>query len=229
MSKVSRLIGTVVQKMNQGLKDDPKEKELKKWHEQKGDLIHRLEYELTEDSVVFDLGGYVGQWTSDIFSKHQCNIYIFEPVTEYYDIIRKRFSRNKKIKAFNFGLSNKNEKTEIFIHESSSSKFVKGEKSQYMELRRFDEFLRSEKLDKIDLMKINIEGGEYDLLDHILDKGLIGQIVDLQVQFHDFVENASKRRQKIQKRLGKTHALTYCFNFIWENWRLKDRPVRGKG
>lgn len=224
-SKVSGLIKTVVQKMNQRLKDDPKRNEMRKWQQQKGDLTHRLDYDLTEASVVFDLGGYVGQWTSDIFSKYQCNIYVFEPVTEYYDIIRKRFSKNKKIKAFNFGLSNKNETLEIFVHESSSSAFVKGEKAQSMELRRCDEFVQAENLKNIDLMKINIEGGEYDLLDHILDKGLIGQIVDLQVQFHDFVENASKRRQRIQKRLGKTHELTYCFDFIWENWRLKDPKV----
>ena len=46
------------------------------------------------------------------------------------------------------------------------------------------------------LMKINIEGGEYDLLEELLDENMIKQIVNLQVQFHDFVERSDERMKK---------------------------------
>jgi hypothetical protein len=40
--------------------------------------------------MVFDVGGYEGQWSSDIFSKYVCHIHIFEPVPEYADQIASR-------------------------------------------------------------------------------------------------------------------------------------------
>lgn len=40
-------------------------------------------------------------------------MYIFEPVREYYDILKNKYRNNDKIKIFNFGLSNKNEEISI--------------------------------------------------------------------------------------------------------------------
>ena len=68
-------------------------------------------------------------------------------------------------------------------------------------------------------MKINIEGGEYDLLDRLITTGLVGKIDNIQVQFHEFVPNAKERMQNIQKKLSKTHTPTYQYEFIWENWK----------
>ena len=45
-----------------------------KWFDIKGDKTLRLQYPLNEESIVFDLGGYHGQWASDIFNKYMCNI-----------------------------------------------------------------------------------------------------------------------------------------------------------
>lgn len=75
---------------------------------------------------------------------------------------------------------------------------------------------------EIALMKINIEGGEYELLEHMLDTGLVSRVCNFQVQFHDFVPDAYPRMLAIQERLRATHELTYYFPFIWENWKRKD-------
>ena len=81
--------------------------------------------------------------------------------------------------------------------------------------------MRQNKIERIDLMKMNIEGGEYDLLDHLIETGFIRNIENIQVQFHDFVPEAKQRMMKIQKELSKTHRLTYQYIFVWENWRRK--------
>ena len=70
-------------------------------------------------------------------------------------------------------------------------------------------------------MKINIEGGEYDLLEDFIQSGEIKKIINIQVQFHYFITGAKTRMRKIQKSLRKTHVLTYQYPFIWENWRIK--------
>ena len=69
-------------------------------------------------------------------------------------------------------------------------------------------------INKIDLMKINIEGGEYDLLFCLIEKDLISRINNLQIQFHSFVPNAKNNREKIINLLKKTHKKTKHYKHI---------------
>ena len=71
---------------------------------------------------------------------------------------------------------------------------------------------------QIDLLKINIEGGEFPLLEHLLDSGLVPKIRHLQVQFHDFTESAVSRRALIREKLSRTHSQDWCYPFVWESW-----------
>jgi len=72
-------------------------------------------------------------------------------------------------------------------------------------------------------MKINIEGGEYELLDHLISSGVVKTIHNLQIQFHDFIPDAFAAMNNIRDRLNLTHYPTYKFDFIWDNWKLKEQ------
>ena len=109
----------------------------------------------------------------------------------------------------------------IFIDGSSSSMYREGEDFGSGRLVKAINFLQDSHIEKIDLMKINIEGGEYDLLEHLIDFGYVKYIKNIQVQFHDLLPNAEQRMLMIQRELEKTHNLTYQYLFVWENWRLK--------
>jgi FkbM family methyltransferase len=190
------------------------------WFNDNGDKTHRLNYELNEGSVVFDLGGYEGQWAADIFCKYGCTIHIFEPFKEFANNIEVRFKRNSKVTIYNYGLTRANTKEKLTISADSSSTFKDGEESVEIQLVKIDDFLDKYNIRQIDLMKINIEGGEYDLLDHLVQSDKILIIQNIQVQFHDFVPNAIDRMHNIQRDLSKTHYLTYQYEFVWENWSL---------
>jgi len=75
------------------------------------------------------------------------------------------------------------------------------------------------KVKHINLIKINIEGGEYELLEKMIISNLIKRFDNIQIQFHRFIANAFTKRRLIQKGLSKTHYLTYNYPFIWENWK----------
>lgn len=183
----------------------------------------RLNYELDEKSVVFDVGGYEGQWASDIFSKYLCTIHIFEPVSTFADNIQMRFKKNPKIILHKFGLAGATLKTQISMDNDSSSIYKNSmSKREPIYLKKISEFLAENKINRIDLLKINIEGGEYDLLDDLIENDYIKNIQDIQVQFHNSVPNAEKRMLAIHKNLSKTHYLTYQYKFVWENWRKID-------
>jgi len=192
------------------------------WFADKGDDTLRLDYELNENSIIFDVGGYKGEFARDIFCKYQSYIYVFEPIQEFYEICVKRFIKNKKVHSFNFGLADKSFDTEINISDNASSIFnVEGEKTK-IRLESITDFIKSNQIETVDLIKINIEGGEYDLLDSLIENNLIHKFKNIQVQFHDFViENPRERMTKIQNELSKTHSLTYQYDFVWENWKIK--------
>jgi FkbM family methyltransferase len=197
----------------------PYQRNLANWYKGDPKSELRFNYDLSEISTVFDLGGFKGQWASDIYARYCCDIYVFEPVENYVIDIQRRFQRNKKIKVFNFGLGDKN--TELMISRmGDSSSLHKGPGDEKIIIHCFNDFMKEHNITHIDLLKLNIEGAEYDLLDHILENNLQKTITNIQIQFHDFVDNARVRMEKIQNELKKTHQLTYQQEFIWENWEL---------
>ena len=195
-------------------------KEILKWLADRGDETLRLNYqELNENSLVFDCGGYKGEFASNIFSKYCCKVYVFEPVKKFAQYIQDRFSKNPKIKVYPFGLGAKKDNFSISVDENASSIFKEGDEKTTAEIICFKDFFIENNIDCIHLIKINIEGGEYDLLNHIIETGLISRIENLQIQFHNFVPNAKNLREIIQQKLKKTHHLTYNYDFVWENWK----------
>ncbi len=90
-----------------------------------------------------------------------------------------------------------------------------------IQLKKASKFFEENKISSVDLMKINIEGGEYDLLEHLMSTNLVKAIKNLQIQFHDFFPDSRERMKKIQEALEHTHKLTYQYEFVWENWELR--------
>jgi len=199
----------------------PEECRVIPWFRVDGDKTLRYTYPLKKDSIVYDMGGYEGEWAAKIHKLYGCTIEVFEPVEKFASILEKDFRLIKKIHVHSFGLAGSNRTEKINLDLASSSTFKKGSKYETIRLIKAKEFMANNKL-PIDLIKINIEGGEYDLLDHLIKSGLIKNIKEIQLQFHVFVPNARKERLRIQRLLSKTHKMTFNYPFIWENWRLKN-------
>ena len=190
------------------------------WFKVNGDKTLRLDYDLAPDSIVFDLGGYEGQWASDIYSKYRCRIFVFEPYLPYAENIKNRFVRNSDISVFEVGLSGSTKEEILNVCQDSSSAYRGDDSlSTVIRLEEAVSFFNKNKIDEIDLMKINIEGGEYDLLEHLIHVNWITKIKNIQVQFHDFVPHADQRMAIIQKKLLQTHETTYAYEYVWENWK----------
>lgn len=191
---------------------------LERWFEDKGDENHRLNYDLNENSLVIDLGGYLGEWTEKIYNKYSCNVYVFEPVQKYYNSIVEKFKNDDKVKAFNLGLSSVNEVVKIKHDNASSSIFIENGVEEEIKLMKYYDFIKQNSIETIDLIKINIEGSEYELLEHIIENNLHEKIKNLQIQFHKIFDDSEEKREKIRKALSLTHKLTYDYTFVWENW-----------
>lgn len=199
--------------------------EYQRWVRDRGDETLRLEYDsLTEKSVVFDIGGYVGEFAGSISMKYNCKVYLFEPHPKYYNICVDKFRNNPNVIPLNFGLSDIAGTFQLADSENGSSFLKKGVDDLGVlecKVREFFGVMEELKIKHIDLMKINIEGAEYALLSHILEKDRLNISDQYQIQFHDFVPNAKEKRKSIELAFSKTHSRSWCYDFVWENWKIK--------
>jgi len=195
----------------------------RKWYSEDGDSTYRLNYDLSDESIVFDLGGYKGQWASDIFAKYRPSVFVFEPVKSFADAIDKRFEKNERIKIFTLGLGQSSRDEEIHISDDGSSIFGKSKDKERIKIVDANDWIQQNLTpnQEIDLMKINIEGGEYELLDRLIESQLVNRVKNIQVQFHNISNDSAPHMEKIQSELKKTHKLTYQYRFVWENWQRK--------
>lgn len=174
----------------------------------------RYEYDLDQNSVVLDLGFYEGTFSKNIYEKYGCQIYAFEPIKVFYDQ-----ADVPNIKLYNYGVGGYHRYEKISIQKDASSIFKNSESFELILIKSIDEVLLELNLNHIDLLKVNIEGCEFELLERVILLDIQNKIENIQVQFHEFVENAAVRRDEIKKVLQKTHKPTYDFPFIWENWQ----------
>jgi FkbM family methyltransferase len=215
----------LIKRVNQEMFPTAHQKMVKKWFSDGGDYKFLFDYDLNKDSIVLDLGGYEGQWASDIFSRYQCWVKVFEPVKAFSENIRRRFENNSKIEVFNFGLAGSTGKAEIGICADGSSLFLKSDQTEIIDLLDVKDWFDGFGNISVQLMKVNIEGGEYNLLERLVETGLISRIENIQIQFHDIEKESSDRMNKIKESLSITHTPMFQYKFVWEGWTLKKNGI----
>ena len=184
------------------------------------DFRHR--YDIASDDIVFDLGAYKGDWTKKIISMYpSCKVHLFELLPKYAKNLTSKFKNTDNLVINNFGLSDSLQ--DVYISEDglgSSAVSHSSDKQLYVGiLRDFKEYVNSHSINAIKLMKMNIEGGEYELLEYLIEINWIESIENLQIQFHNYGEEYVNRRDKIRAQLSKTHHLTYDYAWTFENWK----------
>jgi len=196
------------------------------WFANTGDSTLRYDYPLTPDSVVLDIGGFKGDFAAQISNKFKCTIHIFEPMKKYAAHIAERSKNNDKVFVHPVGVGGKSEDITIYIPNGKDEATIYPGDSEIAaeeSIKVVDvvEVLKGIEAKHVDLMKLNIEGAEFDLLDRLIAKKLHNKVTDIQIQFHKIDDKSEERRDKIREKLSKTHECTWNYPFVWENWKKK--------
>jgi FkbM family methyltransferase len=174
-----------------------------------------------DKGLTVDLGGYLGDFAAEIRQVSGCRILVFEAVPAFAKDIAKRFAKDKGVEVFAYGLAGKDQRLTFVLDGMASGASTQGGKKVQVSLKAAEPFFRARKIKHIDLMKLNIEGGEFELLERLVDTPWMGSIGRIQVQFHPFERDARFRRIRLRKALAKTHVQEWNYPWIWESWRLR--------
>lgn len=150
-----------------------------------GELTVLKKIAKTRPSLIIDGGANVGNYSAMLSHVIPgCAIYAFEPVSLTFETLSANTKDNPLIKPVKKGLYRDTCSKEINLFpgdEHSSIYDIEGipyraNSKETIELLRGDEFIEENKIGSVDLLKLDIEGAEYDALlgfENSLGKGII--------------------------------------------------------
>ncbi len=177
--------------------------------------------DLNDQSTAIILGGYLGDTAQLISSKFGCLIHIIEPVPDFVKMLKMRFATDLKIQIHEFAASSDGLPIKIFLDGDATSSKILTENAILVKSKKLSDFM-NENAKSVDLLEMNIEGGEYEVFEDLFSSKSIMKIQSLMVQFHNVDERSDLNRAIIRNELNKTHDLIYCYDWVWEFWRLKE-------
>lgn len=181
----------------------------------------RYLYDLTPDSLVIDAGAHKGDFTAEIVRRYDCRVIALEPVVRFYEKVALRFFDAPKVSVVNAAIGAWSYPQHVFIKGDSSGFFADSQECDIASTWAVKEHLSA--LPPVDLLKLNVEGAEFEVLSHCLAYGGIDRLKNIQVQFHSVVPNAEALYDTISGGLLKTHHLTFDAGpWVWQNYRLNE-------
>lgn len=177
--------------------------------------------DLASDGTVVDVGAFSGDWSQKVVDRYGANVFAFEPAPPCYEATRRRFADDDRVQVFDYGLGGADFGASIALSGPGSSIYnAEGPAGMAeIQIRDIVAVLDEIGLEQIDVLKVNIEGGEYDLFDRLDDAGWLPRIDQILVQFHEWHPQAYKRRRRIRRALAKQHTEVWNFAWCWEYWR----------
>ena len=128
-----------------------------------------------EDDILFDIGSHIGAYTlknSKLIKKGK--VFSFEPDTEAYRMLTKniKLSNAKNIKPFKIAVSDKEGEKQLYATKfgtGGSSLFLTERErelnvSEKVKIISLDSFVKNNKINKIDIIKMDTEGAEILIL-----------------------------------------------------------------
>jgi len=145
-----------------------------------------------EPSIIFDGGANIGNYSLLINKFHpNAKIYSFEPVKATFQKLKENTKSRSNIIPVMNGLFKENcsQEINIFNSDTHSSLFdiqglsYEANQKQRIELIRGDDFMRDNRIDSIDFLKLDIEGAEYAALEGFEDNIKNGKIKAIQFEY----------------------------------------------
>lgn len=140
--------------------------------------------DLTTESVVVEVGGYKGRWALQIAERYHPRLFVFEPQPWAAATCQALLKDSATVVAYGLGVESGLKAMGEW--ETDGCSFVKDGSSGVGYLTEISAAFNLLEIKQIDLMLMNIEGYEYTLLPHMLERGILPK--RLMVQFHAFAD-----------------------------------------
>lgn len=167
-----------------------------------------------KDLIIADWGANIGL-TSYYFKDYAKQVYAVEPSKQHLETLKMMldFNEIKNVTLCPYAISNKNGKTKFYHNENvtmfSLSSAVNGERDyEEVETVTVDEFMKRNKLDHLDFLKLDVEGFECEIVASDEFKKWAPKIKIIAGEWHNWAKCDKPQFANMFKDLG--------YDFRWE-------------
>lgn len=177
------------------------------------DKLYEKFFEVSNNDLVVDVGASVGPFTYSILHKNPRHVYCFEPSIKEFKTLNRNL-RGYPVTTINKGISNINsivESVQLFGGENE------------METITFKTFIENYSIDKIDFLKTDCEGGEYDIFNEENVDFIFNNIKKIVGEWHLSTPQLKEKfrifRDTYLKRFNNFHILSVDgVDIKWDLW-----------
>lgn len=108
-------------------------------------------FKVEENDIVVDIGATIGEFTYKILEKKPKHCYVVEPLPIFFDTLK------KNLEGYQVSFTN------AAITNDKYCKIEWDGRNSEVNTLTFNDFIKQNRLNKIDFLKIDCEGGEYDI------------------------------------------------------------------
>jgi FkbM family methyltransferase len=176
---------------------------------------------------MIDGGACVGKIVEEYINTH--TVFAFEPNLSNFRALDYRYKCNNNARLFRAALGKTAGKTSLLIpghisaHPCVSATIISENRlannlqsREEVDVINLSQFCREQGIDAIDVLNLDIEGAEYEVLDDLLDSGLIQKIRAIYVEFHAkaCIPSLLETEAKLLSRLAEEyHGELYIYNW----------------
>lgn len=188
--------------------------------------------EMPKGSICLDCGSHIGDIT-ELFSKCGGYVYAFEPNSELIERQKKRFAKRKNIQIINKAVWDKYTTLNLKalkvnnIMDLSGSSIVEIDKINAYEQEDLEkgievidliEFIKenfSDKNKKVYILKLDIEGAEFEIIEKLLTTGVYKNIELILCETHErFFKDGKKRKEKLLALIDECEATNFYLEWV---------------
>lgn len=162
-----------------------------------------------DEIVVIDFGACQGEFVDELNKQYKIKKAI---LVEANPTNFKKLSQRENYVLYNRLVSNK--KNEFLkFYEDPKSPYNGSNKFNYfkgiehnIQTITLEEIILEHKLEHIDILKVDIEGSEYDVMP-LINENILSKIRQITIEFHDFIDNNLK--EKTENIINKMESLGF--------------------
>ena len=179
-----------------------------------------VDFGVDASSIVVEVGAYLGDWTERSLAARRAHLRLrTESCRAAPDA--ESFRRSANVVILDYGLGLRDEDAVLSRNGPGSSLTrLSPYDSVTVPIRDIAVAFGDLGLEHIDVLHMNIEGGEYDALEHLAEKGWFPRIGVFVVQFHEWIPKAHRRRRALQRQLRRTHTKLWDYPWVFEAWQF---------
>jgi len=152
-----------------------------------GTFVRRDYGKASSGKLVVDIGASLGSFSLDA-ARQGARVLAYEPAPESFELLSQTIKLNRsegKIKPFRLGVAGRAGKRKFFLTRFSplSSFFAGGDSKISVDCVTLEDIFKKHRLKKLDLLKLDCEGAEYEIL-YETPAEILEKIKEIRLEYH---------------------------------------------